>query len=276
MKKISISTLSIIAGASAFISLVLRVICLFLFYDDIGYYKSGAALPIIANILFGISIAFFLFAAIFLTEKKQSVEPTGKLSQYAALLPMGALIFHVIRIFVTPYNDTNVNKYLMAISAIAAAAFFFLIFFAKKEYKTVTFYVGLGALIYVFLCWMFTYFDFFIPINSTDKIFFYISCAGAILFIFNEMCACYGFVRPRFYYFSLFAAVIALSVSAVSAVIGFVGGAIKAYITLEADIFFIALLVYAVARLIDAQSSKPVAEEKQNEEAEEQNADVSE
>ena len=268
---ISIQTLSIITGITAAISFVLRIISLFFFYDDVGYYKTGAILPIISNTLIALSLIFILFAAIFSIDKKQSVEPTSKLSQYAALLPMGAAVFHLLRAFTTPFNDTFVNKYLFALSAIAAVVFFFLIFFAKKSLKNITFYVGVGALLYVTLCWMFTYFDFFVPINSTDKTFFYLASASALLFIFNEMCACYGFVRARFYYFSLFGAIIVLGVSSISAVIGYFCGIIKAYITLEADIFFIALLIYAITRLIDAQKSRKIEEPTMCEEKSQEN-----
>lgn len=282
MKKISISVLSLIAGISAFISLALRIICLFFFYDDIGFYKTGAVLPIIANTVFVVAIAFLLFAAIFCIDKKQSVVQPSKIAQYAALLPMGALIFHVIRIFTTSFNDTNVNKYLMAISALVSVAFFFCIFFANKKYTTVTFYLGIAVLVYLFLCWMFVYFDFFMPINSIDKTFFYMACAGAILFVFNEMTAIYGLVRSRFYYFSLFASVIALATSSISAIVGYICGIFKAYITLEFDIFFLSLLVYAIARLLDAQRSSVTVEDEptdvqtDTEESEENNADDSE
>lgn len=282
MKKISISVLSLIAGISAFISLALRIICLFFFYDDIGFYKTGAVLPIIANTVFVVAIAFLLFAAIFCIDKKQSVVQPSKIAQYAALLPMGALIFHVIRIFTTSFNDTNVNKYLMAISALVSVAFFFCIFFANKKYTTVTFYLGIAVLVYLFLCWMFVYFDFFMPINSIDKTFFYMACAGAILFVFNEMTAIYGLVRSKFYYFSLFASVIALATSSISAIVGYICGIFKAYITLEFDIFFLSLLVYAIARLLDAQRSSVTVEDEptdvqtDTEESEENNADDSE
>ena len=289
MKKISIPILSIIAGATAALSLILRIICLIFFYDDIGYYKTGAVLPIIANILFALSLIFFFVTAIFSIDKKQSVEPTSKLSQYAALLPLGALLFRIITLFTKVFNDTNVNKYFMLFSAIAAAIFFLLIFFDDKRLKNITFYIGIGALLFVFLCWMFAYFDFFIPINSTDKTFFYLACAGAILFIFNEMCAYCSFVRSRFYYFSLFTAIITLSVASISAIIGYAFGIFKAYITLESDIFFIALLIYAIARLIDAQKStltvdEPATEDtaekteesEETEKAEEKNNDDSE
>jgi hypothetical protein len=260
MKKISVKTLSLLSLSTAAVSLVLRLICMFFFYDKIGYYKVGAILPIISNLLLTVALIFFLVASVFSISKKQSIEPTGKLSQFAALLPMGAALFHLLKIFTSVFNDTNVNKYLMVIGALCTAIFFFFIFYAKKKFKLLTFYLGIGALLYVVLCWVYTYFDFIIPINSTDKIFFYLACAGALIFIFNEMCACYGFVRSRFYYFSLFASVITMAVSSISAIIGYVCGIFKAYITLEADIFFIALLIYAIARLADAQKSKLITE----------------
>ena len=134
-----------------------------------------------------------------------------------------------------------------------------------------------------------SYFEFFIPINSTDKTFFYLACAGAIIFIFNEMCACYGFVRVKFYYFSLFTSIITLSVASISAIVGYAFGIFEAYITLETDVFFIALLIYAIARLTDAQKSsvkldepiieaaeKATLEETDSTEAEENLADDSE
>ena len=255
MKKISISTLSIIAGVSAFLSLALRIICLFFFYDDIGYYKVGAVLPIIANIILAVSIVCVFFLSMLCIDKKQKVMPTTKMSQYAALLPMGALIFHVIRMFTSVFNDTVVNKYLMAISALISIAFFVVIFLANKKYAVAAVYLGIGAFAYIFFSWMYVYFDFAIPINSTEKMFFYIACAGAVIFIFNEMAASFGAVRAKFYYFSLFASIIALATSSISAIIGNICGIFKAYITLEFDIFFFALLIYAVARLIDAQNS---------------------
>ena len=56
--------------------------------------------------------------------------------------------------------------------------------------------------------------------------------------------------------FSLFSSIIILTVSPLSAIIGYLSGAIEGYITFEADIFLFALLIYAIARLIDAQKSK--------------------
>ena len=274
MKKLSIPILSVITSVGAAVALGLRIICLFFFYDNIGYYQAGAILPILANVIFAILIAFVAVTAILSTYKDKSVELPSKLSQYAAVFPIGALVFHLVShskekfipwvkmlindikngVFSSSSFDFVICATMLAI--IVSVIFFLFIFLAKKRFNTITFYLGLGALVYVFLCWMASYFDFSIPINSTDKIFFYLGCAGAILFIFSEMCAIYGSVRSRFYYFSLFTAIITLSVSSVSAIVGYVCGLFRAYISLDADIFFVTLLIYAVARLIDAQKSK--------------------
>ena len=123
MKKISIPMLSLIAGVSAFVSLALRIVCLFFFYDDLGYYKSGAVLPMIANIIFGASIVFLFVASLICIDKKQRIMPTAKISQYAALLPMGALIFHVIRIFTSEFYKAERKEKALRAQAITLENF---------------------------------------------------------------------------------------------------------------------------------------------------------
>ena len=268
MKKLSIPVLSIIAGASAFISVALRIICTLFFYDETGYYKVGAVLPVIANAIFAISLVFFLFAAVFSVDKRLEVKDLSKSSQYVVLLPMGALIFHAVRLFTTPVNESTVNKYIMLTVVILAAVFFFsLSFFNRPNVFGV--YFGIGALAYVFLSWMNAYFDFSSPINSVDKIFFYIACGGAALFIFGETCACYGTVRSRFYYFSLFASIVTLSTASLSSIVLASLGRFRSYVTFEADVFFATLLIYAIARMLSARKACVVEESEAEETVEE-------
>ena len=132
MKKLSIPVLSIIAGAVALVSVVLRIICTFFFYDEVGYYKTGAVLPIIANSIFALSLVFFFVAAIFSVDKKLEVKDLSKTSQYAVLLPMGALIFHAVRLFTTPVNESTISKYALLVAIILAAVFFFLLSFFNR------------------------------------------------------------------------------------------------------------------------------------------------
>ena len=249
MKKLSLPMLSIITLATAAVSLALRIVSLFFFYDKLGYYQRGAVLPITANIFLGLAIVFLLAASILFINKKRKIQVPDKISQYAALLPAGASIFTAIRAITGSLDGSSVNKYLFFLGALLSAVFFILIFIKKQPF-TATVYFGLAALTYVFFLWMHAYFDFFVPINSTDKIFHYLACAGALLLIFSETCTCYGFVKPRLYFFSLFSSVVTLWVGSVSSLVGFLSGAFERYVTLDGDIFFATLAVYATVRLI--------------------------
>lgn len=281
MKKITFPILSIIAIATAAISVILRIISIFFFYDKLGYYQSGAPLPIIANIFLAIALVFLLAASIFSIDKRRKIQAPDKISQYAALLPAGALIFTAIRTIMGSLDGSTVNKFLFFISAILAAVFFILIFIKKQPFIA-TVYFGLAALVFVFFLWMHSYFDFFVPINSTDKIFHYLACAGGLLFIFGEICACYGSVNPRIYCFSIFTAVITLWVGAVPSLVGFFSNTFVKYVTFEGDVFFTALAIYATVRIVmlmkapielipeTIEASIEKAEEK-SEEAEEKN-----
>ena len=249
MKKLTLPILSIITLATAGISLALRIISLFFFYDKLGYYQNGAILPIASNIFLALALVLLLVASIFSIDKKRRIFAPDKISQYAALLPLGASIFTAIRAIMGSLDASPVNKFLFLISSALAGVFFILIYLKKQPFIPAV-YFGLGAIIHVFLLWFHSYFDFRTPLNSTDKIFYYLACAGAILFIFEEICVCFGEVRARLYYFSLFASVIILWVASVSALVGYAFGVIEKYFTLDGDIFFITLAIYATTRLI--------------------------
>ena len=56
----------------AMISAILRALNLFFFFDSsLGYYESGAALPLVSNILLGVGAIFFIvFAFCFFRKEK--------------------------------------------------------------------------------------------------------------------------------------------------------------------------------------------------------------
>ena len=256
MKKLSLPIISTAAISLTVVALVLRIVSLFAFYDSLGYYQSGAFVPIIANIITAVSIVLFFIAAILCIKSDEKIDAPQKGARYAAILPFGTLVFFVWQSIIELTKNTgesaaqsNLIPIITIIGALAAIAFFFLIFFTNKQ-KIATVYCGLGALIFVFFSWMSAYFDFSSPINSTQRILFYVACTGAMLFIFNEMCAIYGSVKPKFYYFSLFASIFTLSSSAIPALIGFAANKFSVYFTLKEDIFFTALFIYAIVRLV--------------------------
>ena len=247
MKKFSIKQISLIAGILATVSFILRIISLLSFHEYSGYYQKDAIVPIISNTVFAISIIFALVATMVFVKKDHHITLPSNISNYCAIIPIATAIFHISRILTLPYNDLAVNKYLMIITCVLFAAYFLMIFINKVK-ETVTVYLGIGACFYIFLNWVFVYFNFASPINSIDRIFFYLACAGAILFIFNEICACFGCVKPKFYFFSLFCAIITISVSSLSSVIA--SGEISAYTWLESDISLLSVMIYAIVRLV--------------------------
>ena len=277
MKKLSLLKLAIISGACAVASTVLRTVSLLGFTDTSGYYKSHP-IPIIASLIFGLSLLFIGAAAIFFIKKNESVDIPNKTAGIAALLPIGALAFHAISLFssmtkhsVNPIEDffsaTNtIQLYVVVFSVLSIAFFVFAAMIAfKRKANTAIAYVGLIPLIYVILLWASTHFDFLIPLNSANKTFFFLACASALLFIYNEIAACCKLMlRSKFYYFSLFAAIITLSTASIPSVIAYLSGSLGRYFSLEGDLFFITVLIYAAVRLITLiteQRKAPVIEE---------------
>ena len=55
-----------------------RLFSLLFFYDRIGYYQSGAILPIASNILFAASVVFFGVAALFLLKPAKTRRVMGQ------------------------------------------------------------------------------------------------------------------------------------------------------------------------------------------------------
>ena len=84
-----ILTFSLIAVALAFVATLLRVLCLFFFYDKIGYYQRAAALPIVSNIFYGASLVFFAIAARFLIKPEGDIAPPKKPAKPCGKMPCG-------------------------------------------------------------------------------------------------------------------------------------------------------------------------------------------
>ena len=259
MKKFSLFALSITAVSSALISLILRLICTLCFYNG-AYYDKGAILPVVADVLFILAIAVFLLASIFCVKREALVSAPRKISRYFAILPMGASVFCAAQTVtkLSLADEAEGTEFLpiaILVCSVVSAVFFFLIFYAPKQ-KIAATYCGLGAVALVFFAWISSYFDFSSPINSVDRDLFYVSCGAAMLFIFNEICAIYGSVKSKFYYFSIFTTIFATATSAIPALIGFANDKIDGYSNLEGDVFLTAILIYATVRVISLAKTK--------------------
>jgi hypothetical protein len=242
-----------------------RLFSLLSFYDRIGYYQSGAILPIASNILFAASVVFFGVAALFLLKPAKTVAIPTKSAGYVALLPALALAVCAIislKGIATPLFDLlSLFDILLAVSG----AVFFASLALCRQPSVLSVLTGIGAIFWLALAWLQSYRDFTVPMNSPDKLFFHFGCLGAALFIFSEIRAIYNMPRPRFYYFSIFTAILSLAVSSIPSLIGKACGIFASYSLTFKDIFFLALLVYAIARLLTLASH--VSDESDNSDA---------
>lgn len=238
-----------------------RLFSLLFFYDRIGYYQSGAALPFISNILFAASVLFFAVAAIALVKPPKVLAPPTRSAGYVALAPAIALAVYAVSSIgrvISPEADIISTIYVLL--AIVGAVFFASLAFCRQP-SVLSVLTGVGAIFWLALSWLRSYRDFTVPMNSPDKLFFHLGCIGAALFVFSEIRAIYGIPRPRFYYFSIFTAILSLAVSSIPSLIGKACGVFASYSLLLEDIFFLSLLAYATVRLITLAASKPTEPE---------------
>ena len=248
---------SLIALGLTLLATTGRLCSLLFFYDRIGYYKSGAILPILSNILFAVSVVFFGVAAITMLKPEKTIAIPTKPMGYAALLPAFALATYAVATLGSVMSpELNIVALLSVLFAIIGAVFFVSLTFCRQP-SVLSVFTGIGAIAWLAISWFNSYRDFTVPMNSPDKLFFHFGCIGATLFVFSEIRTVYGMSRPRFYYFSLFTAILSLAVSSIPSLIGNACGVFASYsLTLE-DFFFLALFVYAVARLLALVSGKP-------------------
>jgi hypothetical protein len=263
---------SLVALALSGLASAGRLFSLLFFYDRIGYYQSGAFLPIASNILFAASVLFFGVAAIFLIKPSKVIAtPTGS-TRYVSLVPALALAIYVVSSLghiVTPEPDTIST--ISIILAIIGAVFFASLAFCRQP-SVITVLTGIGAIFWLAIAWLRSYRDFTIPMNSPDKLFFHLGCLGATLFIFSEIRAMYGLPRPRFYYFSIYTAILTLAVSSIPSLIGNACNTFASYSLQFEDIFFLSLFFYAVVRLltiVSGNTDEAVSQDKNEESTEE-------
>lgn len=242
-------TFSLVAIVLTVIATAGRLFSLLFFYDRIGYYQSGALLPIASNILFALSLVFFGVAAIFLLKPKQAIAaPTGA-ARYVALAPALAAAAHaMISALSLAKESLDVLKAISLLLSVIAAVFFASIALSERP-SLLTALSGVGCIAWIALEWLSSYRDFTVPMNSPDKLFFHFGCIGAALLIVAELRALFVVSKPRFYYFSLFTAILTLAVSSIPSLIGMACGVFASYSLALEDLFLLSLLVYATVRL---------------------------
>jgi hypothetical protein len=197
--------------------------------------------------------------------------PTGS-TRYVSLVPALALAIYVVSSLgrIVPPDPDTIST-ISIILAVIGAVFFASLAFCRQP-SVITVLTGIGAIFWLAIAWLRSYRDFTIPMNSPDKLFFHLCCLGATLFIFSEIRAMYGLPRPRFYYFSIYTAILTLAVSSIPSLIGNTCNTFASYSLQFEDIFFLSLFFYAVVRLLTIVSSgtdEAVSQDKNEETTEE-------
>lgn len=251
---------SLVAVALAVIATAGRLFSLLFFYDRIGYYQSGAILPMLSNIIFALSLLFSCVAAIFLIKPERKIDAPSKTAKYISLLPAIALIAHgASSALALSGEDTASINILTTILSVVAAIFFASITLSSRP-SVITVLLGTGCIAWIALEWFISYRDFTVSMNSPDKLFFHLGCIGAALFIVAELRAIFGISKPRFYYFSLFTALLTLAVSSIPSLIGMACGLFASYSLAFEDLFLLSLLVYVSERLFSLAFAKKCEE----------------
>ena len=243
---------SLVAICLASVSALGRLFCLLFFYDRIGYFKTGAALPVLFNLLYALSIVFFAISSMLF----KPIAPSKKLSTHAklaALLPSAAFVPFIINsvseILAVPNEKTPLFDILSLIFAVVAAAYFASLALCKQP-SSVSAILGVGSIVWIVLVWMSSYLDFFVPMNSPDKLFFHFACIGAMLLVFADVRVISDMPRPRFYYFSFFTGLLTVATSAIPSIIADTKGIFASYSLLYEDIALAAIMIYGAVRLL--------------------------
>lgn len=245
-------TSAILAFVLAAIGTALRALNLAFFYDaDIGYYKSGAPLPIIMNVFFIASVGAFLAVGIISQTHgaySRSIE-SPKFLKYPSSFTAIAFLVFALSDFVA--KDSGVLDLVIGVSSLLSAAYFALFFFKKtSEYRAL---LALCPVIWCASVIGITYFDIETQMNSPHKILLHITCIACMLYFVSEARVISDRIKKKTYFFLLFSALFFTAVSSIPSLI-FNTFAIESHLSYNARFF--ALFVYLAFRTVSTLTSK--------------------
>jgi hypothetical protein len=241
---------SAIAFSLSLIGAILRLVCLLFFYDKIGYYQTGAVLPVVSAVFYAASIVFFAIVARFLVKPSAVAAHLSKPARIAAILPLAAIVVHLFSICGTVFGGeaTWYEVFLLVFGVISAVFFASLVF--CRQPSSLSALSGIGCIFWLALAAMRSYLDFFVPMNSPDKLFFQLGAVGATLLVFSEIRAIYNMPQPRAYVFCFFTGVFTVASASIPNIIANANDVFANYTLLFEDIVMLSILVYATVRLL--------------------------
>lgn len=252
-------------GATA-LCVLLRTLSLFLAFDtNIGYYKSGAVLPIILNVLTVLAvIAAFAFCFV----PKLSIVPNEphltKPVRLSAIFPAvgfaayAFVYFSWLMDYLRFYPTLPLTYVITAIATVGACAFFACAALRKSNGDIVFVLLGILTVVWLVLTLAECYFDTLVQMNSPNKLVFQFACLGGLLLTVNEMRVGLDVKRKGFHLFAASVALLFLFTSSVPSIIGYVAKKMPiSYSLLYSDAVFLMLAVFAAVRLAQMCFAEP-------------------
>ena len=241
------------AAGALLLSLILRTVNFFTSFDSItGYYKFGAALPVISNWILAASVVFLLVFSILKFRKKSFDISSGasKIQYIAAALASVASVALAASDLSHAINTSNRFFILSFTLSIMTALYFATVTVELKSvYKVIT---GLFAAIRITILIITCFSDFSVAVNTPDRVIYALAAASVLIFIASELKLIAGNVRSWLYIFSAGAATVLCSVSAIPSIIAFHAGLLPKENSFCAEYYLmLGIAVYSAVRLIN-------------------------
>ena len=240
------------------ICVLLRTLCVFLFYDlDIGYYTRGAALPIIFNIFLILSVALLGAGALLLTKDKGiDAQHNSQFVRYISIVPFCAFLFFVANAtnkffaYSSLNAELDITFYISLLCGLCGAIYFALTALDKNK-AVVGLPLGFFTIVWFIVSLATSYFDSYVQMNSPDKLIFHMACLSGMLLILGEIRRYFSTPRKTLYIFSLSLASLFLLTSSVpSILVNLLGNGLYRYVLLAEDTVCLGVGLFAVAKLV--------------------------
>ena len=194
-----------VAFVASLVGIVLRTVNLFFFFDSKpGYYVSGAVLPILEWVCYGVFALLLLSGAMLWFRKQpigyeQKTPLLARIGAIAGVFGFGILLYADAVLFA--YGTTQNVSGLVSLLLSAASVAYFLLTALNAKHEALRLLTGFCVILRLITALSNSYFNFFVPMNAPDKLMFQLGVLGAMLFLINELRAIVASPRSATYMF---------------------------------------------------------------------------
>ncbi len=250
---------------TAFVAVVLRTVGFIFFFDgDIGYFTSGAVIPIIFNLLLFAATVFFAILSILKLKGEKVVycAPNGA-DKAAFIIAAVASVALSVSDLISAIKGEATGLLLMILSLLSGLYFIYDLLKFKKITK-----MELSILIFVRVTLLLavSYFDQTVQMNSPDKVLFGLACLCVMFFTVNEMKILVGSMRPATFYLSSALTIVFCISASVPSIIACCIGKLPFDGLFFEYVMLLAIAVYCVTRLLNVRRAVAASDMCANEE----------